>query len=236
MKKIPEFFRGLKDGLPICLGYLGVSFAFGIFAVKNGLSVIEAALISMTNLTSAGQLAAVPVIVGGGTLVELALGQIVINLRYMFMSVSLSQKLDKNVKLFDRLVIGFANTDEIFAVATSNREDVAKSYMYGLILTPYIGWSFGTVLGAVMGEFLPHIVVSALGIAIYAMFAAIVVPKARQDRNMFFCVLLAIALSCAFYYAPGLRNIPQGFAIIICSLLAGVIFALAAPTGGKNGE
>ena len=236
MKRLSDFFKGLKGGLPICLGYLGVSFAFGIFAIQNELTVREAVLISMTNLTSAGQLAAVPVIVGGGTLAELVLGQIVINLRYMFMSVSLSQKLDKDVKLFDRLIIGFAVTDEIFAVATSNKNDVSKSYMYGLIITPYIGWSLGTVLGAVMGTVLPHIVVSALGIAIYAMFAAIVVPKARAERNMLFCVLFAILLSCVFYYAPVLKTIPKGFIIIICSLLASIVFAMAAPVGGGDGE
>ena len=126
MNRFSEFSRGLKDGLPICMGYLGVSFAFGIFALKSGLGIKETLLISMTNLTSAGQLAAVPVIVGGGTLIELVLGQIIINLRYMFMSVSLSQKLDKSVGIVDRLIISFANTDEIFAVAVSNKKDVGR--------------------------------------------------------------------------------------------------------------
>jgi len=236
MKRLSEFFDGLKGGFPICLGYLGVSFAFGIFAVQNGLGVKEAALISMTNLTSAGQLAAVPIIVGGGTLTELILGQLVINLRYMFMSVSLSQKLDKSIRFLDRLVIGFAVTDEIFAVATSNDSDVSKKYMYGLILTPYIGWSLGTVLGAQMGAILPHIVVSALGVAIYAMFAAIVVPKTKRDRNLLFCVLSAILLSCIFYYTPILKAIPKGFVIIICSLFASTAFAIFAPLGGRDGK
>jgi len=237
MSRFSEFLRGLKDGLPICMGYLGVSFAFGIFAVKSGLGIKEALLISMTNLTSAGQLAAVPVIVGGGTLIELVLGQIIINLRYMFMSVSLSQKLDKSVGIKDRLIIAFANTDEIFAVAVSNKEDVGKKYMYGLILMPYIGWSIGTFLGAAMGEVLPHIIVSALGIAIYAMFAAIVVPQMKRDGKMLFCVLFAVLLSCVFYYAPILKGIPQGFVIIICSVTASVIFACLEPIkGGKYGE
>ena len=231
MKKIVQ---GLKDGMPICLGYLGVSFAFGIFAVGNGLGVFEAMLISMTNMTSAGQLAAVPIIVGGGTLIELALGQLIINLRYLFMSVSLSQKLDKSVTLLDRLIISFGNTDEIFAVATSRGEDVGRSYMYGLILMPYIGWSAGTALGAGMGALLPSVVVSALGIAIYAMFVAIVIPQTKRDRNMFFCVLFSIALSCAFFYLPTLKSVPKGFVVIICALLASTVFAVFAPIGGKD--
>jgi 4-azaleucine resistance transporter AzlC len=237
MSRFSDFFKGLKDGLPICMGYLGVSFAFGIFAVRSGLGAGEALLISMTNLTSAGQLAAVPVIVGGGTLIELVLGQIIINLRYMFMSVSLSQKLDKSVGIRDRLIISFANTDEIFAVATSKSEDVGRKYMYGLILMPYVGWSTGTFLGAAMGSVLPHIFVSALGIAIYAMFAAIVVPQMEKDKKMLLCVLFAVILSCVFYYSPMLKNIPQGFVIIICSLIASGVFAFFAPVkGGKYGE
>lgn len=236
MKKFSEFTRGIKDGLPICIGYLGVSFAFGIFAIQNGLGIKEAVLMSMTNLTSAGQFAAVPVILGGGTFIELILGQIIINLRYLFMSVSLSQKLDKSVKISDRLIISFANTDEIFAVAVSNKEDVGRGYMYGLILTPYAGWSIGTFLGAALGTVLPHIIVSALGIAIYAMFAAIVVPQTEKDKKMLMCVLFAIMLSCAFYYLPALKLVPEGFVIIICSLLASGIFACFAPIKGEERE
>lgn len=232
MKKFSEFIRGIKDGLPICMGYLGVSFAFGIFAVESGLKISEAMLISMTNLTSAGQFAAVPVITAGGSLIELILGQVIINLRYMFMSVALSQKLKKDVNIFDRLIISFANTDEIFAVAVSNKEDVGKSYLYGLIITPYFGWSLGTLIGATMGAILPHAVVSALGVAIYAMFVAIVVPQTKKDKNMAFCVLFSVLLSCIFYYTPVLKAIPQGFVITICALVASMLFAYFAPIGG----
>ena len=234
MNKFSEFSRGIKDGLPIFMGYLGVSFAFGIFAVQCGLGIKGALLMSMTNLTSAGQFAAVPVITGGGTLIELMLGQVIINLRYLFMSVSLSQKLDKSLTITDRLIISFANTDEIFAVAVSNKKDVEKEYMYGLILMPYVGWSAGTFFGAAMGSVLPHIIVSALGISIYAMFAAIVVPQMEKDKKMLLCVLLAVFLSCAFYYVPILNNIPQGFVIIICSVTASVVFALLAPIEGER--
>ena len=231
MKRFSEFLRGIKGGLPICMGYLGVSFAFGIFAVEKGLSIMEATLISMTNLTSAGQFAAVPVIVGGGTFLELILGQIIINLRYTFMSVALSQKLDKSVRLIDRFIISFANTDEIFAVAVSNKEDVGRSYLYGLIITPYLGWSLGTLIGATMGAILPHIVISALGIAIYAMFVAIVVPQMKEDRKMLLCVLFSVLLSCIFYYTPVLKSIPQGFVITVCALIASMAFAYFAPIG-----
>lgn len=236
MDRFSEFLKGIKDGLPICLGYLGVSFAFGIFAIQNGLGIKEAILISMTNMTSAGQLAAVPIIVGGGTLIELILGQIVINLRYLFMSVSLSQKLDKDVRIFDRLIISFGNTDEIFAVATSRDKDVCKGYMYGLILMPYIGWSGGTALGAMLGSVLPDFVVSALGLAIYAMFVAIVIPQTKKDRNMLLCVILSVALSCAFYYLPPLSDVPKGFVVIICALLSSTVFAAIRPIGGKDGK
>ena len=134
MKKT-EFLRGLYAGLPICLGYISVSFAFGIFAVESGLSVLSAILLSMTCVTSAGQLAAVPIIAGGGGLIELAMSQLVINLRYSLMSISLSQKLDNSIKLSHRFAIAFVNTDEVFAVASSQKS-VNKWYMFGLMLLP----------------------------------------------------------------------------------------------------
>ncbi len=230
------FLKGITDGIPICLGYLSVAFAFGIFAVSNGLTSAEAVLISMTNVTSAGQLAAVPIMVTGGPLIELALSQFVINLRYALMSVSLSQKLDKSVKLIDRFIIAFINTDEVFAVASSKKE-VGKAYMFGLILTPYIGWSAGTAIGAIAGNILPAIVISALGIAIYGMFIAIVVPPARENKHILFCVILAIILSCLFRYVPVLSKVHSGFTIIICSVIASTAAALLFPVERiKEGE
>lgn len=229
MREQNSFLKGIKDGVPICLGYLSVSFAFGIFACGSGFSIIEAVLMSMTNLTSAGQLAAVPIIAAGGSFAELAISQIVINLRYALMSVSLSQKLGKSVKLLDRFLMGFAVTDEIFAVSYSNEGTVGKKYFYGLMVTPYIGWSGGTLLGACAGNILPEIVVSALGIAIYGMFIAIVIPKVKSERATALCVGLAVILSCIFYFVPGLKEIPSGFTIIICAVGASALFAILAP-------
>lgn len=223
------FRKGIADGLPICFGYFSVSFAFGIFALENGFSVLEAVMISMTNVTSAGQLAAVPIIAAGGSLLELAGAQFVINLRYALMSVSLSQKLDKRFTLIDKLLVAFVNTDEVFAVASSQKGRVRRSYMYGLILTPYLGWSIGTLMGAVAGNVFPEIVLSALGIAIYAMFVAIIVPEIKQSKPTLGCVLAAVVLSCGFAFLPGLDQIPEGFRIIICSVAASVLVALIAP-------
>ena len=227
MKK-SEFLRGLYAGLPICLGYISVSFAFGIFAVESGLSVLSAILLSMTCVTSAGQLAAVPIIAGGGGLIELAMSQLVINLRYSLMSISLSQKLDNSIKLPHRFAIAFVNTDEVFAVASSQKS-VNKWYMFGLMLLPWAGWALGTTLGAVAGNILPAIVTSSLGIAIYGMFIAIVVPEAKKSAPTAICVAIAVALSCAFYYIPWLQSIPSGFTVIICAVVASVIMAALAP-------
>ncbi len=229
MNEHNKFLSGIKDGLPICLGYLSVSFAFGIFSVSEGLSVIQALLISMTNVTSAGQLAAVPIMLGGGSLVELFVAQLIINLRYALMSVSLSQKLGKSVRLIDRFLISFVNTDEVFAVASGKRRKVGKKYLYGLIVTPYLGWSIGTLIGASAGNILPGSVVSALGIAIYGMFIAIVVPEVKKSKPTLYCVLGAIALSVLFYFVPLLKAVPSGFVIIICACIASAVAALVAP-------
>ena len=227
---------GLRDGLPIGLGYLSVSFAFGIFGVTQGLSAFECFLISAFNLTSAGQLAAVPIIVSGGGFIELALTQLIINLRYSLMSVSLSQKLGKSVRLRDRFLISFANTDEIFAVSSSKSTAVGREYMYSLIVYPFVGWTLGTLLGALAGNILPEILVNSLGIAIYAMFIAIVVPVARVEGRVALCVLTSAALSLLFYYLPPLNKIPSGFTIIICATVASLVFAILAPIEQKKEE
>ena len=223
------FRRGLLDGLPIGLGYLSVSFAFGIFAVNAGLTAAETSLISMTCMTSAGQLAAVPIMTVGGSLLELIVSQIIINLRYSLMSISLSQKLGEDVTTADRFAIAFFNTDEIFAVASSQPGQVSRVYLYGLGILPWIGWAGGTVAGALAGNVLPAIVTSALGVAIYGMFIAIVVPVARRERPVALCVLLAVALSCGFEFLPALQGIPGGFTVILCAVTASAVMAALAP-------
>lgn len=229
-----SFWLGFRHGLPIGLGYLSVSFAFGIFALVQGLSVAETVLISMLNLTSAGQLAGVPIIVSGGSFAELAVTQLIINLRYSLMSVSLSQKLDASVRLRDRFLIAFFNTDEIFAVASSRHVAPSRSYMYGLAMLPYLGWTLGTLLGALAGDILPANVTSALGITIYGMFIAIVVPVMRTEKATAACVLIAVGLSCLFRYAPMLNRVSSGFVIIICAVAASALMAWLRPISEES--
>lgn len=228
------FRKGIRHGLPIALGYLSVSFAFGMKAVGDGLTVLQAVLISMTNLTSAGQIAALPLMTGGAALTEMALTQLTINLRYALMSLSLSRKLDSSMGTLQRMIFSFANTDEIFAVASSQPGKVGKHYLYGLMLTPWFGWSLGTLLGAAAGTLLPAFVRTALGIAIYGMFLAIILPPARKQPSVRAVVAIAVALSLCFRYIPGLNRISSGFAIIICAVSAAAAGAALFPL--KDGE
>ena len=250
-----SFWAGFHDGVPIGLGYLSVSVTFGMMAVTGGLPVWAAVAISMTNVTSAGQFAGLSLIFGGGTLFETALTQFVINLRYALMSLSLSQKLERRVGLIDRMLFSFMMTDEVFAVASGQKGEVGKRYLFGVMIAPYCGWALGTlstggVSGALLGPLagglmadsygLPS-VRSALSIAIYGMFIAIVVPVAKQSRAVLGVVALAVALSCAMHWVPVLNTVSSGFSIILCTVLAAGLGALAAPvpdepSGAPDGE
>ncbi len=231
-----RFICGLRDGIPIGLGYVSVSFTFGIMAVMGGLPVWAALLISMTNLTSAGQFAGLNLMLAGGSYFEVAATQLVINMRYALMSVSVSQKLRDGVGVLNRMGIAYGITDEIFAVATTKLCSVGPRYMYGLISVPYIGWSLGTLLGAVSGMILPESVRSAMGIAIYGMFIAIVVPPSRESRTVFAVVISAMLLSSAFYWVPVVNHVSSGFAIIICTFLCAGAAAFFAPLPKEEGE
>ena len=221
-----NFHKGIKDGIPIALGYFSVSIAFGLMAAEAGCTAFEALLISFTNLTSAGQFAGVTVIAASGTYLEMALTQLVINSRYSLMAVSLSQKANSKFKGIWRLLLGFAITDEIFAVAIGNDEDISKEYFGGLMILPIIGWSAGTVCGAVLGNIMPMIITNALGIALYGMFIAVVVPKARQNIHVLITAALAVGISSLIYYAPLFSGVSTGFAIIISAPAAEAAAAL----------
>jgi len=226
------FFRGLRDGIPIALGYFSVSFGFGILCINLGLSILAAAGISLTNLTSAGQVAGVGIIAAGGTLIEMALTQLVINLRYSLFAISLSQKLDSSFTTPHRIAASFGITDEIFAVTYAQEGKVKPAYMYGVILISALGWVGGTALGAAMGQILPEMVSSAMGIMLYCMFLAIFVPPARKDRGVLMAVI--VAALCSILFNTVLTFVSGGFAVIISALVSAALCALLFPVAEEE--
>ena len=230
MKK--DFIQGLRDGVSIMAGYFAVSFSFGILAMQGGLSVIQAALTSLTNMTSSGQFAGLQIIAAGGTLIELILTQVIINMRYSLMSLALSPKLDKKIKLWQRLLIAFANTDEIFAVAMSRERSLSFPYMVGLQLLPIFGWTAGTATGAIAGNLLPAALTAALGIALYGMFIAVVVPVARRSRPVLLSAFIAITISSILY----VLKVSAGISIIISTVVASALMAFLRPIEGGAEE
>lgn len=230
-----NFKRGFLAGFPIGLGYLSVSFTFGIMAVSYGLTWWQATLISMTTVTSAGQFAGLGVMMHPGQYFQMLVSQITINIRYSFMSISIGQKADSKFKGLSRWILGFLMTDEIFAVA-SQEESVTRSFFSGLCVLPYLGWSLGTLFGSILGSVLPHRLMSALSLAIYGMFVAIVIPEAKKSKAVVFVVCLALMCSSCFYYLPVLSKISSGIAITICAILAAVVGAILFPVEEDNDE
>lgn len=227
-----QFTKGFSHGIPILLGYLTVSFGFGIAAVRSGLTVFEATVISMTNLTSAGQAAGIGIIAAGGTLAEMALSQLVINIRYSLMALSLSQKLDSSFTMPHRLMAAYGITDEIFAVASAQPNKIKPSYMYGLIAAGFAGWTLGTFMGSAAGSILPEDINSAMGILLYGMFIAIVIPNARKHKNVLAAAVIAALISILIYYL--LPLISGGFAVIIAAVIAAAVCAAIFPVKGED--
>ncbi len=235
-KQAYTFREGLRDGVPIGLGYLSVSFGFGIAVVGAGLAPLVALIISMSNETSAGQLAGLTIIMEAGTLIEMALTQLVINLRYSLMGISLSQRLDSSFTTPWRMLLSFSITDEIFAVASTKRERVGTRYFSGLAAVPYLGWTLGTLLGALAGTLLPPVIRDSLGLMLYGMFIAIIIPPARRERGVLFAVCVAVALSCIFHYVPFFDFLSGGFALIISAVVAAALAALLFPVPSTEAD
>ena len=214
----PNFQKGLKDGIPIALGYFAVSMAYGMAAIVQGLTVTQIIMISLTNLTSAGQFAGTALLAVSASLIEIAITLTVINSRYFLMGLSLLQKMEPRIPLWKKMIMAFGITDEIYAVAMGQKGEVGFSYYAGLMLLPIAGWTAGTALGGIASSLLPGQIVNALGIAMYGMFIAIFVPAARQEKPVMVCVLLAVAASCLFSWLPGLRDLSSGYSVVLITI------------------
>lgn len=223
------FSKGFRDGLPILLGYVSVAFAFGMLATERGLPVWVPTLISVTSFTGTGQFVGVRLFTSGVALLEITLTILIINIRYLLMSLSLSQRLDEKISLPQRLLIAFGNTDEIYAVAMQQNTCLSFRYMIGLILSAYSGWVGGTIIGAAASSILPKALINALGIAIFAMFIAIIVPPAKHSKPILLVILVAVGMSCLFKFLPLLNQISSGWAVIICGITASLFGALRYP-------
>jgi len=219
----------MKAGMPVCVGYFSVSFGFGAMAIKQGLTLWQAVLISATNLTSAGQFAGLTVIAAGAVILEMILTQLVINSRYALMSLALGPRLGPSVGIGKRLIAAFFNTDEIFALGMTRREKLTASFFVGAGTVAALGWTAGTALGAFASSILPETVRAALGVMLYGMFIAIVVPQARQEKPLLLCMVLALVFSCLFAWVPVLKTVSAGMAIVICTVAAAAICAVVFP-------
>ncbi len=231
---VQEYSKGVRRGLPVGIGYFSVSFGFGAMAASQAIQALDAALISITNLTSAGQFAGLTLILASATLWEMVLTQLVINSRYALMSLALSQRMGKSIGFWPRLLIAYINTDEIFALAMAEPQPLTTSFFMGLGLTPVIGWTLGTLCGALAGSVLPASIQAALGVMLYGMFIAIVVPPAKQERPVFYVVMMALMFSCIFTYVPGLKEVSAGISIVFCTVAAAAIAAWLFPVSDEE--
>lgn len=219
------YFEGLRDGFPIGLGYFAVSFSLGIAARNAGLTVTQGLLSSLLCNASAGEYALFTLIGSGAACVEIALATLIINARYLLMSCALSQRMSSDMPFYHRFFIGFDVTDELFGITIARPGCVEPRYFYGAMTASIPMWAAGTALGIFMGNLLPARIVSALSVALYGMFLAIIVPPAKENRVVLGCVLSAFAASAAFAFLPVLRDLSSGNRTIILTV---VISALAA--------
>ena len=223
------FKKGFQDGVPIALGYAAVSFALGIAARNSGLSWIEATVMSLLNNTSAGEFAALELIRTGAPYAELAITQLVINLRYLLMSCALSQKMDEKTSVFHRLLVGFDVTDEIFGISIAYPGKLNPFYSYGAIIISIPCWAAGTCLGVLLGNILPASVVSALSVALYGMFLAIVIPPARESKVLAGVVIVSMASSILFDWIPLPSWMSGGMKIIVLTVVISLLAAMLFP-------
>ncbi len=227
--KRKEFIQGCKDGMPIGIGYFAVSFALGIAMKNAGLNWLEGFFMSLTNLASAGEYAGTQVILTHGTYVEMAIMTFVANARYMLMSCSLSQKLSSEVGIGKRMLMGYSITDELFGLAYSRKGNLNPYYFYGGMSVAVLPWAVGTACGIVVGNILPTSLVSALSVALYGMFLAIIIPNAKTDHFVLILILISFGLSFLSGIVPILSHLSSGTRIILLTVLISCAAAIIKP-------
>ncbi|MCR5495946.1 MAG: AzlC family ABC transporter permease [Treponema sp.] len=228
MKK-NEFLAGLKDGTPIGLGYFAVAFSLGIFAKSAGLTPLQGFVASFFNMASAGEYALFSGVLEKVTYYEVALATLIINARYFLMSCALSQRFNPETPFFHRFFVGYGITDEVFGISIARPGYIVPLYNYGALFVAVPLWSLGTALGIIAGSVLPVRIVSALSVALYGMFLAIIIPPCRRNLAVTFCVLISFILSYAFSVLPHIKNISGGTRTIILTVVISALAAIIKP-------
>lgn len=228
-RQLPWFVRGLRDGIPICMGYFAVSFALGITARGIGMTALQAGLMSAGMVASAGEFAAINLIASHAGVFEMITTCIVVNMRYFLMSCSLSQKLSPDLPFYHRFLLPYCITDEIFGLSSAVKGYLEPKYTYGMTIVSVAGWTTGTVLGVLLGNIMPGWAVNALSVSLYGMFLAIIIPPARQNRFILGLVVVSMTASGLFSVLPVLKEISVGFKVIILTLVIASIAALIHP-------
>lgn len=223
------FLKGMRHGVPIGLGYFAVAFTLGITAKNIGLTPLQSAFMSFTMHASAGEFAMMTVIAAGSGYMEMAITQLVINLRYLLMSCALSQKVSEKLKFSHRLVISYFITDEIFGISSTVDGKLNPWYSYGAACVASPGWVLGTFLGAVVGNILPSNVASAMSVALYGMFLAIIIPPARKNKVVAVLVLASMAASALFTWLSKWIPLSSGMRILILTVVIAGIAAYVHP-------
>ncbi len=226
--------EGLRDGVPIALGYLAVSFSLGIAARKVGLDAVQGFFASLFNNASAGEYAGFAVIGAGGSLLEMAVVMLVANARYLLMSCSMAQRFSPDTPIIHRVLVGFDLTDELFGIAIARPGEVDPYYSYGAMVVALPGWAFGGMAGVIAGSVLPERVVSALSVALFGMFLAIIIPPARKSRVVAGLVLASFATSALFAWAPLLSGLSEGVRTIILTVALSALAAALFPVDEKD--
>ena len=230
------FISGLKGGIPIGVGYFAVSFTLGIVMQNAGLTALEGALMSLLNNTSAGEAAGTVIIGNNGSYFELAMSQLIINLRYLLMSAALILHVDKNLSLKHRLLMSLDITDEVFALSITQPHPLSPFFSYGVMCSTIPFWAAGTALGIMFGNILPATIVKALSIALYAMFVAVVIPPCKKDKKLIIVVSVSMLLSFLFANLPYVSKLSEGNRIIILTIILGAIFAFVFPHAEEAAE
>jgi predicted branched-subunit amino acid permease len=230
------FCEGIRDGVPIALGYFAVSFSLGIAARKAGFTPFQGFLASLLNNASAGEYAAFALIMSGASYFQVAVITLIANARYLLMSCALAQRFAPGTPFWHRLVIGYDVTDELFGITIARPGSLNPCYTYGAILLAAPAWASGTALGIVAGNLLPLRAVSALSVALYGMFLAIIIPPARKDKVVAVLVAISFALSFACNYLPGILALSDGTRTILLTVLISSVAAVLFPVKDQEAE